>query len=473
MKRENLILLADAYKYAHHKLYMPGTTNIYSYLESRGGMFNETVFFGLQYFLKEYLEGPAFTQQDLDEAAEFLPQVFGRNDVFDKSKFQYILDKYNGHLPVTIKAVAEGTAVPTGNALLTIENTDPECYWLTNFLETLLMQVWYPCTVATLSNQVRKVVAQYYAETATEGSEAGIDFVLNDFGFRGVSSVESAKLGGAAHLLSFSGSDNLAASVMAKNYYNAQKVYGQSIPATEHSICTLLGQQGEQEVFKHVLDTFPTGTIACVSDSYNIFRACEEYWGEELKAQVLNREGTLVIRPDSGDPVMTLLKIFEILFDKFGYTINSKGYKVLPPQLRVIQGDGVNYDSIKEIYQTLKQHSTSAENLVLGMGGALLQKVDRDTQQFALKCSSAVINGRQINVEKHPTELDAGGNITQSFKKSKAGRLKLIKINGIFKTVNQQQHPDIADELQTVFENGSIINPITFEQVKANVNLYN
>jgi nicotinamide phosphoribosyltransferase len=436
MKRENLILLADAYKYAHHKLYMPGTTSIYSYLESRGGMFNQTVFFGLQYFLKEYLQGPAFTQQDLDEAADFLPQVFGRDDVFDKSKFQYILDKYNGHLPVKIKAVAEGTAVPTGNALMTTENTDPECYWLTNFLETLLMQVWYPCTVATLSNEVRKVVTQFYAETATEGSEAGIDFVLNDFGFRGVSSVESAKLGGAAHLLSFSGSDNLAASVMAKNYYAAQKVYGLSIPATEHSICTLLGQPGELEIFKHVLDTFPTGTIACVSDSYNIFRACEEYWGEELKQQIMNREGTLVIRPDSGDPVMTLLRIFEILFSKFGYTVNAKGYKVLPPQIRVIQGDGVNYEAIKVMYQSLKDNNISAENLVLGMGGALLQKVDRDTQKFALKCSSAVVGGKQINVEKHPTELDAEGNLTQSFKKSKAGRLKLAKINGIFKTVN-------------------------------------
>src|SRR6202012_1105358 len=243
MKRENLILLADAYKYAHHKFYYPGTTQIYSYLESRGGMFDETVFFGLQYFLKEYLQGQAFTQQDLDEADNFLPQVFGRADVFEKSKFQYILDKYEGRLPFRIKAVPEGTAVPTHNVLMTIENTDPECFWLTNFLETLLMQVWYPCTVATLSNEIRKVVTQFYSETATEGAEAGIDFVLNDFGFRGVSSMESAKIGGAAHLLSFSGSDNLAGSKMAIDYYNAQKVYGLSIPATEHSICTLLGRE--------------------------------------------------------------------------------------------------------------------------------------------------------------------------------------------------------------------------------------
>ncbi|NHA04128.1 nicotinate phosphoribosyltransferase [Mucilaginibacter sp. HC2] len=470
MKRENLILLADAYKYAHHKFYYPGTTQIYSYLESRGGWFDETIFFGLQYFLKEYIQGQAFTQQDIDEADSFLQQVFGRDDVFNRAKFQYILDKYNGHLPIKIKAVAEGTAVPTGNVLMTIENTDPECYWLTNFLETLLMQVWYPCTVATLSNQIRKVITQYFQETATDDAEAGIDFVLNDFGFRGVSSVESAKLGGAAHLINFSGSDNLAGSSMAINYYDTKKVYGLSIPATEHSICTLLGKEGELEVFRHVLKSFPTGTIACVSDSYNIFRACEEYWGTELRDEILNRPGTLVIRPDSGDPIRTLLEIFEILFSKFGYTVNTKGYKVLPPQLRVIQGDGVNYAEIKNIYKTLKENGISAENLVLGMGGALLQKVDRDTQKFALKCSSAVINDKEVAVEKSPTEMDAQGNITESFKKSKGGRLKLVKINGIFKTVKEQDHTELSDHLQTVFENGQLINTISFEQVRANAN---
>jgi len=468
MKKENLVLLADAYKYAHHKLYYPGTTQIYSYLESRGGMFDETVFFGLQYFLKEYLQGQAFTQQDLDEAEGFLPQVFGRDDVFDKSKFQYILDKYDGRLPVRIKAVAEGTVVPTHNVLMTIENTDPECFWLTNFLETLLMQVWYPSTVATLSNQVKKVVTQYYTETATEGAEAGIDFVLNDFGFRGVSSVESAKLGGAAHLLSFNGSDNLAGSGMAINYYNAQKVYGLSIPATEHSICTLLGKEGELEIFRHVLRTFPEGVVACVSDSYNIFKACEDYWGEELKAEILNRKGTLVIRPDSGDPVMTLLRIFEILFQQFGYTVNAKGYKVLPSQVRVIQGDGVNYNSIIGIYEALKAHGISAENLALGMGGALLQKVDRDTQRYAFKCSDAVVNGKEINVEKSPTEMDAQGNITGSFKKSKSGRLKLVKAGGKYQTVNENSN-DLPDHLITVFENGELLNQISFEQARANI----
>ena len=466
--KNNLILLADAYKYSHDKLYYPGTTRVYSYMESRGGKFDNTVFFGLQYYLKEFLAGFAFTQDDLDEAAEFMPQVFGRDDVFNKDNFQYILDTYEGRLPIRIKALPEGVAVPTQNVLMTIENTDPKCYWLTNFLETLLMQMWYPITVATLSREVKKVLVQYFDETATPGAEAGIDFVLNDFGFRGVSSVESAGLGGSAHLVNFDGSDNLAASVLARKYYNTKTVFGKSIPATEHSICTLLGKEGELDVFKHVLKTFPSGIVACVSDSYNIFKACEEYWGENLKTQILEREGVLVIRPDSGDPVRTLLAIFEILFEKFGYVTNEKGYKVLPSQVRVIQGDGVNYDAIKVMYEALKKAGISAENLVLGMGGALLQKVDRDTQKFAIKCSEAEVNGKAVVVQKSPTEMNENGEITPSFKKSKGGRLKLVQRNGSYETVQESEFPELKDELVTVFENGKIVREWSFEEIRVN-----
>jgi nicotinamide phosphoribosyltransferase len=466
MKTNNLVLLADAYKYSHHKLYYPGTTGVYSYLESRGGKFEETVFFGLQYFLKEYLEGVVITKEDIDEAEPFLMEVFGRNDVFDRKNFDYIVDVHGGKLPVRIKAVPEGTVVPVRNVLMTIENTDPNCFWLTNFLETLLMQIWYPITVATLSREIKKVVHHYYEQTATRGAEAGIDFVLNDFGFRGVSSVESAGLGGAAHLVNFSGSDTLAGSLLAKKYYKATKAYGLSIPATEHSICTLLGEKGEKEIFQHVLNTFPSGIVACVSDSFNIFRACEEYWGEDLKKQVMERDGRLVIRPDSGDPVQTLLKVYDILFAKFGFVVNEKGYKVLPTQVRVIQGDGVNYESIVEIYEALKNKGISAENLVLGMGGALLQKVDRDTQKFALKCSFAEINGQGINVQKSPTEMDEKGNIVKSFKKSKTGRLVLIRNTAGYRTEMESEAPHAVDELQTVFENGEIVKDFSFEEVR-------
>lgn len=466
MKKENLLLLADAYKYSHYKLYTPGTSKIYSYLESRGGLFPETVFYGLQYYLKEYLEGQAFTREDVDEAEGIMNAVFGRKNVFRRENFDYILEKHGGRLPVRIKAVPEGLAVPVRNVLLTIENTDPACFWLTNFLETLLMQVWYPNTVATLSREVRKTVTKYFEATADDTSREAIDFVLNDFGFRGVSSVESAGLGGSAHLLSFMGSDTVLASRFAQRYYEAKAVYGKSIPATEHSIMTLLGPEGEKQIFKHVLDAYPEGLVACVSDSYNIFRAVEEYWGGAFKDEILKRKGTLVIRPDSGDPVMTLLTVFEILFAKFGFTTNTKGYRVLPPQVRVIQGDGVDHESIPLLYEALKQNGISAENLVLGMGGALLQKVNRDTQKFALKCSYAEVAGKGIDVKKQPVEMDADGKLVTSFKTSKAGRLKLVKENGEYKTIAQDERMDLEDVMEVVFENGEIRQSHTFEAVR-------
>jgi len=463
----NLILLADAYKYSHHKLYTPGTQKVYSYMESRGGMFDETVFFGLQYILKKYLAGEVITKAKIEEGQYYLENIFGRKDVFDAANFEYIINKYGGRLPVTIKAVPEGTKVPVHNALMTIENNDPHCYWLTNFLETMLMQAWYPVTVATLSAKIKEVVAMYYAETADDKSAAGIDFVLNDFGFRGASSVESAGIGGMAHLLSFKGSDTVIANAYAKEYYHAQSVPGTSVPATEHSVMTMLGEAGELEMFRHILQTYPTGIVACVSDSYNIFRACADYWGADLKQLVLSRKGTLVIRPDSGDPGLTLLSIFDILFQKFGFTINDKGYRVLPPQVRVIQGDGINYESILHIYQVLKMNGISAENLVLGMGGALLQKVDRDTQKFAIKCSYAEINDKPTDVRKNPVELNAQGEIEQSFKQSKAGRLKLVKNNGIYETIREDAGSKLPDELVTVFENGEMVKEYSWEEVQA------
>jgi nicotinamide phosphoribosyltransferase len=469
--KTNLLLLADAYKYSHYKLYYPGTTKIYSYLESRGGEFNETVFYGLQYFLKEYLEGVAFTKTDIDELEEIMGGVFVFDKVFNRANFEYILEKQGGKLPVRIKAVPEGSVIPTHNVLMTIENTDPKCFWLTNFLETLLMQVWYPSTVTTLSREIRKVVEANYRKTADPQVFAGIDFTLNDFGFRGVSSVESAGLGGSAHLVNFMGSDTVYASAFAKKYYDAVITYGQSIPATEHSIMTLLGKDGEQKVFEHILNAYPNGMVACVSDSYDIFNAIGNLWGGALKDKVMNRNGVLVVRPDSGDPIMTLQKIFELLFEKFGFEVNTKGYKVLPPQIRVIQGDGIDYEMIKNIYAMLEKNKIAANNLVFGMGGALLQKLNRDTQKFALKCSYAEVDGKSVDVMKSPVEMDEKGAIQQSFKKSKAGRLKLVQTLTGVKTVKESEVGE--DLLRTVFENGELVNPVTFEEIRDRAKISN
>lgn len=487
-KPNNLVLLGDAYKYSHHKFYEPGTTKIHSYLESRGGKFNETVFFGLQFFIKEYLEGVAITQEELDEAYEYLGTkhgVFGRDDVFDKSKFQYIIDVHGGKLPVKIKAVPEGTVVNTKNVLMTIENTDDNCAWLTNFLETILLQIWYPITVCTLSREVKKIITEYFEKTTCLPKDV-MDFLvevtLNDFGFRGVSSVQSARNGGAAHLVNCIGSDTTIASHGICNFYNTDRVFGISVPATEHSIMTIKGESGEVDMMKRTLLQYPTGIVACVSDSFNIFRACADYWGGELKDLILSRPATpgnqLVIRPDSGHVINTLREVFRILFDKFGYTTNDKGYKVLPPQVRVIQGDGVNIGSIKEVYEMLDSEKISAENLVFGMGGKLLQAgIDRDTQNFATKASYAIVNGEVRHVIKSPTEMDANGNIGRSFKKSKKGLMKLVRNDdkATFRTVTSDDadFDTVKDELIPVFENGKLLVDWEFEEIRKRASLSN
>jgi nicotinamide phosphoribosyltransferase len=337
------------------------------------------------------------------------------------------------------------------------------------------MNINDPITVATLSREVRKIVTESFLDCTSYDNKTInflVDFVLNDFGFRGVSSVQSAKIGGSAHLVNFKGSDTVIASKLVRDIYNTETVYGLSIPATEHSIMTLKGEEGELELMMRVLKTFPTGLVACVSDSFNIFRACSEYWGTELRDLVLSRPATpgnqLVIRPDSGHVLRTLKEIFNILFDKFGYTVNEKGYKVLPPQVRVIQGDGVNLDSIREIYAMLKEEKISPENLALGMGGKLLQACDRDTLNFATKACFAVVDGEEVNVQKNPTEMDEFGQLNRSFKKSKSGKLKLVKTETGYTTLTfkDEGFEEAKDELIEVFRMGEITKEWSFEEIR-------
>lgn len=455
MTRNNIMLLTDSYKISHYKQYPPQTTGIYSYFESRGGMFADVTFFGLQYLLKNYLEGTIVTAEKIDEAEKIYSKHFGDPALFYRQGWEYILQKHNGKLPVRIKAAPEGSVIPTHNVMMTVENTDPECYWLTNFLETLLVQVWYGCTVATQSREIKKLVHTYLQQT---GDPAGIDFKLHDFGFRGVSSVESAGIGGAAHLINFKGSDTIAALSFIQDFYNTGDVYGFSIPAAEHSTITSWGRANEAQAYANMLTQYNKGLVAVVSDSYDIYNACENLWGGDLKDMILTREGTLVVRPDSGEPKDVVLKVISILGDKLGYTTNAKGYKVLDPHIRVIQGDGVNYHSIGEILDNLKAHGWSADNVAFGMGGALLQKLDRDTQKFAFKCSCATVAGTDRDVFKDP--------VTDSGKRSKRGRLKLVKENGGYKTVALADAG--TDLLETVFENGTVTKQYSFDEVIKN-----
>lgn len=451
----NICWLTDSYKVSHFKQYPPGTRRVYSYFESRSGStYPEVCFFGLRYFLERYLAGEVVTSEKIDDAELLFRQHFG-SDVFNRSGWQHILNKHGGRLPIVIKAVPEGTIVPESNVLMTVENTDDEAYWLTNWLETLLVQVWYPSTVATQSRAMKQVLLSSLRET---GDPNLIGFKLHDFGFRGVTSPEQAALGGAAHLVNFQGTDTIPGLLLARQFYGCEMA-GFSIPAAEHSTITSWGEDRELDAMRNMLTQYPTGLVACVSDSFDIFRACSEYWGRELKETVLARDGVLVVRPDSGDPPTVVVEVLRRLGEAFGTTTNALGFKVLHPKVRVIQGDGIDFAMLGKILSAMKEAGWSADNIAFGSGGGLLQKLNRDTQRFAFKCSSIVAGDRERDVFKRP--------VTDGGKKSKAGRLKLIRDDdGRVWTVREADAPNSTCLLQTVFENGRVVREDGFENIR-------
>lgn len=451
----NILLLTDGYKPSHWKQYPADTKRIFSFFESRGGQFETTTFFGLQYFIKEYLEGVVVTEEKIQEAKNFFREFFGDETIFNEAGWRRILDIHGGKLPVDIYAIREGTRVGIRNVLMTIVNNDPELPWLTNYLETLLSQVWYPTTVATQSRAMKDIIRSSLERT---GDPANIAFKLHDFGFRGSTSVESSALGSAAHLVSFMGTDTLSGIVLLRKYYGASMA-GFSIPAAEHSTITAWGKEHEVDAYRNMLTQFPKGLVAVVSDSYNVFEACEHLWGEELKDIIMEREGTLVVRPDSGHPPTIVIQVLEILGRKFGYTINAKGFKVLDPHVRVIQGDGIDIFMLKEILDAMEATGWSTDNIAFGSGGGLLQKVNRDTMKFAFKCCAIERgeDGEWFDVLKDP--------VTDPGKRSKAGRLALVKDQNGYRTVRIGE-TDLPNLLELVFRNGDLRREQTLDEIR-------
>ena len=438
--RQNLILQTDSYKLTHHAMYPPGTKHVYSYLEARAGaQYPFTVFFGLQYLLKEYLEGSRVTQSDVTEAFQVAAGHFGVNHQFNKD--WATIAQEGGRLPIRIRAVAEGAVVPVGNVLLTIENTDPRFPWLTNALESLIFKVWYPTTVATVSYWIRQTLVKNY----------GVDpsFMLHDFGYRGVSSEESAMMGGAAHLLSFMGTDTLPAMRMLHHYYGAPMVSAYSVAASEHSVMTSEGPEGELGIALRIIAQNSNAIVSLVADSYNYYKFVD--------AMIANKEIVdrykvkLVIRPDSTTaehptPESLVVWTLKRQLEKFG--------KI---HYNVLWGDGIDPYGIIRICDAVEREvgKEYVQNLVFGMGGGLLQKVNRDTQRFAIKCSAQFRDDKWIDISKNP--LDAS-------KKSKAGRLALVKGAHGPMTVPYEQSLG-GDMLHTVYENGVITKQYTWDQI--------
>lgn len=453
------ITRTDSYKASHFLQYPEGATRVSSYIEPRGGDFDEVVFFGLQAFIKEYLMTP-ITHEDV-QAASKLFEAHGMP--FNYEGWMQIASLPNGKLPIEIKALPEGTVTQPGIPQVQVTNTDPRFPWLTSYVETAMLRaVWYPSTVASLSRKAKKVIYAGLSMTADD-PDAEIGFKLHDFGARGATCSEAAMLGGLGHLVNFMGTDTVEALIGAMSYYNADGPVGFSIPATEHSTVTSWGRDGELDMFRNLLEKHPTGLVACVSDSYNVFKATREYWGKELKDVVLAREGTLVVRPDSGDPTTMPLDIIDILMEQFGYTVNSKGFKVLPDQVRVIQGDGMTVETLTRLCLNAMERKISISNFAMGMGGGLLQKVDRDTCKYAMKANAVEVDGVWLDVYKDP--------ITDQGKKSKRGRQAVLLIDGEYVARRIDDIPTdmghgIADQLRTVYVDGVIKVDDDFDTIR-------
>jgi nicotinamide phosphoribosyltransferase len=355
---------------------------------------------------------------------------------------------------------------------MTVENNAPEHYWLTNYLETLLSQIWSPSTVATASYYAKQMMLKYLNKTS-DNPEAVIPFMLHDFGFRGVSSFESACTAGAGHLVNFMGTDTFPAVELTMDYYNAPEVTAYSVPATEHSIMTARGRGGEMEILGQLLDEYPEGILSVVIDSYDyrefITEASKRFKDKiEARRDILAPDGTVlapgktVFRPDSGAPSEVTMECATLLEEGFGATTNSKGYKVLNPKVGILWGDGIDIPGVRSILYTLEVRGFAASNMVFGMGGGLLQKINRDTQRFAFKSSYQERDGVGHDIFKQPIDRT---------KMSKRGKLMLVLTeDGGYKTVRQDT--DVSnkgeDTLEDVFVDGELVRDMTFDEVRAN-----
>lgn len=448
---KNIILNTDSYKYSQFAQYPAGTEYVYSYIESRGSkIYDALVFVGVQAFIREYLSTP-ITKKMVDQAEKI---ITAHGEPFYREGWDYIVEEHGGVLPVEIKSVDEGSVMRLKQVLVTIVNTDPKCWWLTSFLETaLLRSIWYPTTVASNSYHSKQIIAEFLERN---GDPSLIDFKLHDFGARGVSSLESAALGGMAHLINFMGTDTVSGLMAAMEYYDAD-VCGFSIPAMEHSTVTSWGRENEVEAYRNMLKLYgkPGALLACVSDSYDIYAACEK-WGTELKQEVIDSGAVVVVRPDSGDPVQVVNDCLRILDKHYGHTVNAKGFRVLN-NVRIIQGDGIDHSMIRAILTVMELNGYSADNVAFGQGGALLQQINRDTLEFAMKCSAAYINGEWVDVFKDP--------VTSKMKKSKKGRLALNLVDGKFETVRLEDSKG-DDYLRVRYIDGSVVNETNFTEIR-------
>lgn len=463
----NVLLSTDVYKMGHMEQYAPGTERVYSYLCARSNKeFDECLFFGLQYYLRQYFS-KAVTHDEAEEFIRIRSQILGTARSREIGKKVHDLADL-GYWPIKIKAIPEGTVLPTRNALLTIESTHPDFYWAVGFIESLLLKVWYPTVVATNSYSYWKLL-----QSKTKAPVEVRQFLIHDFGYRSDSSEESAAISGAAHLICFRGSDTVVALPLIRDYYWPEPNYTMgSVPATEHSVMCSYGVNGEEEAFERMLELYPAGYLSIVSDTYDIYHVCTDIL-PGLKDKIMARNGKVVIRPDSGYPpnvicgdpnALTLPEqkgVLRLLAETFGTTTNDEGLKVLDSHIGLIYGDGMYRQRYEETLDRMKAMGFDASNLVIGVGG-ILRMGTRDTLGLALKATQITRNGKIVDIQKHP--------VTDKAKHSHTGLIRVCETDDGIVTEDRVDR-DVEENgnmLQTVYHNGTLVNPLTFDDVRDN-----
>lgn len=496
MLKVNPLNLTDSYKVGHHAMYPKGMTRLQSNFTPRSSRVqgvNKVVFFGLQAFIKDVLEkqfNEGFFDHPADEViGEHVQRVEKLLGTKFDAKHWYDLHKL-GYLPLKFSALMEGVECPLRVPMFTIENTHDDFAWLVNYIESVLSNtIWQGMTSATNALRLRRMLDRYAAETSD--TPEFVDWQGHDFSFRGMSSFEAGAASGAGHLLSFGGSDTLMGMDFADQFYsddiNKVRFVGGSVPATEHSVMCAGGKDDELETFSRLLKEYPSGILSVVSDTWDLWKVITEIL-PQLKSQIMARDGKLVIRPDSGDPVDILCGtvqgnftevmemesmarnqkihkgVIELLYEIFPGPTNSKGYKTLDPHIGVIYGDSITYERAEQICQRLKDKGFASTIPVLGVGSFSYQYVTRDTYGFAMKATWCKVNSEERNLYKDPV-TDNG------IKKSAKGRLAVLKnADGELYLVNEATpEQEAASELKTVWYNGSFVREYTFNEVAKRV----
>ena len=466
------IALKDFYKTDHRRQYPLKTELVYSNLTPRMSRIpgvDQVVVFGIQYFLKDYLVrrfNDGFFSRPKDQVLRQYKRRLDNALGKDAVPIDHISDLHDlGYLPLHIKALPEGSLCPLRVPCMTFWNTKPEFFWLTNFIETIMSNVvWGAMTSATIAYTYRKTLDQYARETSD--IPEFVNWQGHDFSMRGMYGLEAALISGAGHLLSFNGTDTIPAIDFVENFYHAdsdKELIGGSVPATEHSVMCMGGVDCEVSTFKRLLtEVYPSGIVSVVSDTWDYWKVFEDIL-PALKETILRRDGKLVIRPDSGDPVEVICGTtdkkgsIEKLWDLFGGSVNSKGFKQLDPHIGLIYGDSITLERCRAICEGLKAKGFASTNVVLGIGSYTYQYNTRDTFGFAVKSTYGVIDGTAFNIFKDP-KTDSG------IKKSAKG---LLRVNSDFSLSQEVNWDEEGGLLESVFIDGKIVKEYTLSDIRS------